>query len=73
MKQKIPSRMDGLDTQATWDTRHITNTSKTKTNKHSIEHYKDEQPHKKTESESKWSWKVTCLIVPILHLSTIVF
>ena len=32
MKPKIPSRMDGLDTQATWDTRHITNTSKTKTN-----------------------------------------
>ena len=32
MKPKIPSRIDGLDTQATWDTRHITNTSKAKKN-----------------------------------------
>ena len=30
MKPKIPSIMDGLDTQATWDTRHIANTNKTK-------------------------------------------
>ena len=57
MKPKILSRMDGLDT---WDTRHITNTSYT-------------DPTNKTESESKWSWKVTCLIVPILSLSTILF
>ena len=32
MKPKIPSRIDGLDTQATWDPRHITNTSKAKKN-----------------------------------------
>ena len=51
MKQKIPSRMDGLDTQATLDTRYIANTSKAK-NKHNIEHYKNEQhgPHKKSRA-----------------------
>jgi len=36
MKPKSQSGMDGLDTQATLDTRHRTNTRKTKTNKHNI-------------------------------------
>jgi hypothetical protein len=64
--------MDGLDIQATGDTRHITNTNK-KNITENTKTLSNTDPTKKPERESRWSWKVKCLIVPILPLSTIVF
>ena len=72
MKPKIPSRMDGLYTQATWETRHNEYEQNKKNITQNTTTMSNTDPTK-TESESKWSWNVTYLIVPIFPLSTIVF